>query len=169
MCTSAAIETLGCSNNMCIHVQLPELVEQIQTALRSHAATARTFNFRHLVLQHHAATGSLEGCIDTVLSFTRRALVPITPVTEVSDDCRLQVYWLSASMPPANPTHVSFRRSSAPYACLQAYSQRRLHAGSALPCPKRFVLLSPNMWRFCRVLHDTHLHATDSDKLQVPR
>ena len=90
-------------------MQLSELVQLIQEALKDFTATSRSFHFRHLVLQHHASTGNLEAALETILAFTRRSLVPVTPVTEVGDDNRLAVYWLSASMPPANPTHVSFR------------------------------------------------------------
>jgi hypothetical protein len=90
-------------------VQLHELAAILRESLRDSHATARTFDFRHLVLRHHASTGHLEGCLDTLLAFTRHSLVPVTPVTEVGEDNRLCLFWLSATMPPTNPTHVSFR------------------------------------------------------------
>ena len=90
-------------------MQLDVLAEELETSMRGMAATAHSFNFRHLVLQHHAATADLEQSLQTVLQLTQQHLVPITPVTEVSDENKLVLYWLSASMPPANPTHLSFR------------------------------------------------------------
>ena len=84
-------------------------MDTIEASLRDPAATCRSFNFKHLVLQHHAATGDLERSLHTLLAFTRHVLVPVTPVTDVHEDNRLNVYWLSASLPPANPTRVSFR------------------------------------------------------------
>jgi hypothetical protein len=84
----------------------------IEEHLKAFATTSRSFNFRHLVLKHHASTGNLEGCLDTLLDFTRSSLVHVTPVTDVHDDNKLTVFWLSPSMPPANPTRVSFRCAS---------------------------------------------------------
>lgn len=90
-------------------MQLSSLVDAIEASLRDFDSTAKKFNFKHLVLQHHATTGNLEACLTSLLDFTRSVLVRVTPVTEVYDDNRLCVYWLSASLPPANPTRVAFR------------------------------------------------------------
>ena len=90
-------------------MQLAELQQSIEEHLKSFTVTAQSFNFRHLALKHHATAGNLESCLDTVLAFTRSVLVRVTPVTEVGDENRLAIFWLSTSMPPSNPTHVSFR------------------------------------------------------------
>lgn len=90
-------------------MQLPELEEQVSESLADAALEDLRLDFRSIVLRHHAATGDLNRCMDVVLSFVRSNLVTITPVTDVNDESRLHVYWLSATLPPSKPSCVAFR------------------------------------------------------------
>jgi hypothetical protein len=90
-------------------MQLPELEYQVREALADTAIEDHRLDFKSVVLRHHAATGDLNRCIEVVLTFVREHLVKITPVTDVNDENRLHIYWLSATLPPANPSCVAFR------------------------------------------------------------
>lgn len=90
-------------------LQMPALEKVVRTSLAETLVSNLKLDFRSLVLRHHAETGSLAKCVEVVLGFIRDALVKITPVTEVSSENRLHVFWLSASLPPANPTRIAFR------------------------------------------------------------
>lgn len=88
---------------------MPALEKEVRISLAESLLSSLKLDFRSLVLQHHAETGSLTSCVEVVLAFIRDALVKVTPVTEVSSENRLHVFWLSASLPPANPTKIAFR------------------------------------------------------------
>lgn len=91
------------------YYQLDDLAAELTTSLDDYANAALSFDFESMVLQHHARTGKLESCISTLLTFVKDSLVKITPVSEVSSDNQILVIWLSASMPPAEPSHIVFR------------------------------------------------------------
>lgn len=91
------------------YYEMPALEKVVRTSLAETLVSNLKLDFRSLVLRHHAETGSLASCVEVVLGFIRDALVKITPVTEVNSENRLQVFWLSASLPPANPTRIAFR------------------------------------------------------------
>ena len=101
-------------------MQLPELEEQVSESLVDATLEDLRLDFRSIVLRHHAATGDLNRCMDVVLSFVRSHLVTITPVTDVNDESKLHVYWLSATLPPSKPSCVAFRCASLGRRLLQA-------------------------------------------------
>lgn len=90
-------------------MQLPELEQQVSESLVDAELEDLRLDFRSIVLRHHAATGDLNRCMGVVLCFVRSHLVTITPVTDVNDESKLHVYWLSATLPPSKPSCVAFR------------------------------------------------------------
>ena len=90
-------------------LQLTELVAEVNMALNDYSNARVNFDFESMVLQHHACTGKLESCMTTLLAFVKDSLVKITPVSDVCSDNILFLYWLSPTMPPADPSHIVFR------------------------------------------------------------
>ena len=112
-------------------LQMPALEKLVSTSLADSMLSTLKLDFRSLVLRHHAETGSLTHCVEVLLEFIRDALVKITPVTDVNSENKLHVFWLSASLPPTNPTRIAFRCAplagrdrSRPGQCLHAWNSR---------------------------------------------
>ena len=96
-------------------MQLPDLEDQVSDSLADAALEDLRLDFRSIVLRHHAATGDLNRLIEVFLGFVRSHLVTITPMTDVNDESRLHVYWLSATLPPSKPSCVAFRYLYLPF------------------------------------------------------